>query len=90
MEQQNKKYVILDKTGKIICLINNKIEYKNLKDIKNKDEIFLFWSCNIEEFKDFVTAFEAFSGSNPFKTILTEEISFLEMEIEEDGSIVFS
>lgn len=92
MEQQdeNKKFILLDKRGKIICLVENEIEYKNFSEIKDKNTIFTFWSSNIEELKNFISAFGAFKSANPFKNLSLDEISFLEMRVEEDGSVVFS
>lgn len=92
MEQQdeNKKFILLDKRGKIICLVENEIEYKNFSEIKDKNTIFTFWSANIEELKDFICAFRAFKSINPFENLSLDEISFLEMRVEEDGSVVFS
>lgn len=92
MEQQDeyKKFILLDKRGKIICLVENEIEYKNFSEINDKNTIFTFWSANIEELRDFITAFETFKSINPFKNLSLDEISFLEMKIEEDGSVVFS
>lgn len=92
MEQQdeNKRFILLDKRGKIVCLVGNEMEYKNFSEIDDKNTIFTFWSTNIEELKDFINAFEAFKSANPFKNLSLDEISFLEMKIEEDGSVVFS
>lgn len=92
MEQrdENKKFILLDKRGKIVCLVENEIKYKNFNEIKDKNTIFTFWSSNIEELKDFICAFEAFKSINPFKDLSLDEISFLEMKVEEDGSVVFS
>lgn len=90
MEQQNKKFILLDKRGKIVCLVENEVEYKNFSDIKDKNTIFTFWSSNIEELKDFINAFGYFKSINPFKNLSLDEICFLEMIIEKDGSVVFS
>ena len=92
MEQQdeNKKFILLDKRGKILCLVENEIKYKNFSEINDRSTIFTFWSANIEELKDFINAFEVFKSITPFKNIPLDEISFLEMKIEEDGSVVFS
>ena len=92
MEQQdeNKKFILLDKRGKIVCLVDNEIEYKNFSEIKDKNTIFTFWSSNIEELKDFICAFGTFKSINPFENLSLDEISFLEMKVEEDGSVVFS
>ena len=94
MEQQDecKKFILLDKRGKIACLVENEIKYKNFSEIKDKNTIFTFWSANIEELKGFISAFEAFKSIsiNPFKNLSLDEISFLEMRIDGDGSVVFS
>lgn len=87
-ETAESKYILLDKDGKVVCIENNKVTYKPLQNV-TPDVMFTFWSCNLDELSEFIHAFGAFKKSNPFQDLSLDEVSFLEVVPEEDGSLTF-
>lgn len=83
-------YILLDGEGKVVCLEDDKLIYKNLSEIKHISDAFTFWNCNLEDLERFINSFGTFKkDENLFKSLNLSEITFLEIKEEEDGSIIF-
>lgn len=85
-----KTYLLLNESGKVVCMKDNKLTYKDLSEIRKISDAFTFWCCDLEELENFLKAFDSFmKGEHIFNELKIKEISFLEIQEEEDGSIVF-
>lgn len=83
-------YILLDGEGKVVCLEDDKLIYKNLSEIKHISDAFTFWNYNLEDLERFINSFGTFKkDENLFKSLNLSEITFLEIKEEEDGSIIF-
>ncbi len=75
--------------GKIISIGEEKLIYKDLSEIKHLNDAFTFWSTDLKELKQYIKASGEFMrGNNPLSELNLEEMIFLEMIEEEDGSVV--
>lgn len=83
-------YILLNEEGKVVCLEEDKLVYKNISEIKHISDAFTFWNCNLEALERFINSFGTFKkDKNLFKSLNLSEITFLEIKEEEDSSIIF-
>lgn len=84
-----KTYILMNPEGKIISIGEEKLIYKDLSEIKHLNDAFTFWSTDLKELKQYIKASGEFMrGNNPLSELNLEEMIFLEMIEEEDGSVV--
>lgn len=84
-EELGKKYAVIDKDGKVICIEDGKAVPKEIKYV-NKNNIFVFWNCDVENLKSFIQDFNYFKN-DAFSKVSLDDISFLEVKESENGEI---
>ena len=84
-QQDEEKYIILDKNVKVVCIEEGKVVYKNINEITYETAL-KFWSCNVEEFEEFIQAIEKFMNEPLFENLSLEGISFLGIKKDDNGN----